>query len=903
MGKPEELMQIFLDESRELIESLDQNIVAFEDDPQNKPLLDDIFRAFHTLKGNAGLVGLKKFEKIAHITEEILSDIRDGRVEITAELISFMLEALDRLKILHEAVEKTNSDDVEIEMDSLSKPTGDETQNDQSVTPESSDSVQAEETAIENEVVSEDGSWGLFPENIEDRPMETGDSREELIEQADEFETAAELSSNAAKAAGEAATKKTDVPESWNKPETAIRVDVGLLDRMMNLVGELVLSRNQILQFVPQFENSNFASTCQRLNLVTSELQESVMKTRMQPIGNIFNRFRRVVRDVAKDTGKLVNLKIEGQETELDKTIIEGIRDPLTHLVRNAIDHGIENEKKRKTQGKPPCGTLVLRAYHEGGQVNIEIIDDGAGMDVRKIKNKAIERQLITPEQAQKMADKDALGLIFQPGFSTAAKITNISGRGVGMDVVRTNIEKIGGSVELNSIHGQGSTIKIKIPLTLAIIPALVLKCNDQRFAIPQVSLLELVLLEGDNIRQIEKVGDAEIYRLRGKLLPIIRLSEMLKLPARAPLPEEAVSIIVLSADNTEFGLIVDEILDTEEIVVKPLSKHLKNIRAFAGATVMGDGKVALILDVVGLVERAALQLDKGARELHSTEAQKKAETGTLHTLLLFTLAENEYFAVPLSLVARLETFPANAVEQAGSSPVMQYRGNIMPLIRLDSVLPVNPMPENENISVLTFKVDNNDVGLVVNEIIDVIETRDKLDSEALNESGILGSVVLNGKVTVLVDAFEIIKGEFPHWFDKKGLGPEIEYENQRVLIVDDSTFIRSTYRTYLEPEGFTIVEAENGEEALEIISADSFDYIITDIEMPQMDGLELTKNIRANKKLRDLPIIVSSSLANEDDIRRGKEAGADAYLKKIDRVSLLNALEMASTENENGEN
>ncbi|MCA9732762.1 chemotaxis protein CheW [candidate division KSB1 bacterium] len=903
MGQHEELMQIFLEESRELIESLDQNIVAFENDPHNKPLLDDIFRAFHTLKGNAGLVGLKKFEKVAHVTEEVLTNIRDGQVEITSDLISFMLDALDRLKLLHEAVEQTNSDEVELEIVSPPESKSKSKKRVQPVNiiledePSIEEPEEVQPIVKENEIVSEDGSWGLFVENMESDIQAAAENKAQQQDAEPTFDELQEESLHP-EAAEQSNEPKTNVPASWGKADTAIRVDVGLLDSMMNLVGELVLSRNQILQFVPQFDNSSFSATCQRLNLVTSELQEGVMKTRMQPIGNIFNRFRRVVRDVATSTGKLVNLKIEGQETELDKTILEGIRDPLTHLVRNAIDHGIEVESVRKKLGKEPAGTLILRAFHEGGQVNIEIIDDGAGMDIEKIKAKAIEKQIISPEQALHLSEKDALSLIFKAGFSTAAKVTNISGRGVGMDVVRTNIEKIGGTVELNSRLHKGSTIRIKIPLTLAIIPALILKSNEQRFAIPQINLLELVHIDEESQNQIETVGGAEIYRLRGKLLPILRLGDMLHLSNAETNDLNSTNIIVLAADNREFGLIVDEILDTEEIVVKPLSKHLKEISSFAGATVMGDGRVALILDVVGLAETAAMLFQKTDAKRENEEQQLDKSETSLQTLLLFKVAQNELFAVPLSLVSRLETFQVSAIEETGGVRVLQYRNKIMPVIQLDKLLPIGAMPDQEVISVLTFKIDNNDVGIIVSEIIDVIETNEKPDTESLHHHGILGSMILNKKVTILIDAFEIIKHKFPHWFDKKGIAPEVEYRHQRVLVVDDSNFIRSTYRTYLEPEGFTIVEAENGEQALELISADAFDYVITDIEMPQMDGLELTKNIRANKKLSDLPIIVSSSLASEDDVRRGKEAGANAYLKKIDRSSLLEALEDAAFKN-----
>ncbi len=927
MGQHDDLIQIFIEESRDYIDLLDQAIVKFENEPDNKALFDEIFRAFHTLKGNAGLVGMKKFEKIAHVTEEILTDIRDGKIEISADIITFLLDSLDRLKILHEAIEEHETDAGE-NIDSPETPVvpskstaGAEAEDAPPAAPAEQAQAPAEEKAnnkeeTPDEIVAEDGSWGIFPEN-QPGAQKAGDAPEEIVaadgswglftenlpqkdaekpapaasaEETNSGPTQNETSQGANGQARNGTSQKTDVSSKWNKAESAIRVDVGLLDKMMNLVGELVLARNQIVQFSTSQENANFHATTQRLNLVTSELQESVMKTRMQPIGNVFNRFPRVVRDVARDTGKRVALKIEGQETELDKTIIEGIRDPLTHLVRNAIDHGLEDPETRSNLRKDPQGTLILRAYHEGGQVNIEIIDDGRGIDPEKIRNKAVEKGLLSFDQAKNLSDRDAINLIFRAGFSTAEKVTNISGRGVGMDVVKTNIEKIGGTVEIISNPGKGTTVKIKIPLTLAIIPALVVTAGTQRFAIPQINLLELVSLEGDDVHAIENMGDAEIYRLRGKLLPIIRLKNILKLDDdEENKKDEAVNIVVLGADDTQFGLVVDLIHDTEEIVVKPLDKHLKEIGSFAGATVMGDGKVALILDVVGLAETARVALEKNQSFV---EAKENGEVGNeySHTLLLFSVDDDDQYALPLSLVSRLETFPASAVEQAGNREVIQYRGTIMPLLRLENHLPIRPMPQKDTISVLTFTVDKNDVGFVVNEILDVIETNEKVNSSALQQTGILGTIIIDGKITLMIDAFRIIQSEFPEWFNRKGDG--IVKSRPRILVVDDSHFIRATHRAYLESVGYQVIEASDGEDALEKLSAEDVDFIITDIEMPKMNGLELGRNIRANKKFGHIPIIAVSSLNDPESIRASQEIGIDDYLIKLNREEILNSIQ-----------
>ena len=463
-----------------------------------------------------------------------------------------------------------------------------------------------------------------------------------------------------------------------------------LLDKLMNLVGELVLARNQILQFNAVQKDTAFLSTSQRLNLITTELQEGVMKTRMQPIGNVWSRFPRVVRDLAMACGKEVRIEMEGKETDLDKTIIEAIKDPLTHLVRNSVDHGIEPPELRRQRGKPAEGRLFLRAFHEGGQVNIEIADDGAGIEPEKLKHKALERGLINQEQAARMGEREALNLIFLPGFSTAAKVSNISGRGVGMDVVKTNIEKIGGTVDLHSQLGRGTTIKIKIPLTLAIIPALVVTSGGDRYAIPQVSLLELVRLDGEQVRKgIEHIHGAPVYRLRGHLLPLVYLNRQLGVESRrADEADEAVNIVVLQAGERHFGLVVDGINDTEEIVVKPLGKQLKGVSVFAGATIMGDGQVALILDVLGTAQSAGVISETRDQGLAGVTARTQQQGDQWQTLLLVGLGREGRAAIPLSLVARLEEIPLEQVERGAEQEVVQYRGQILPLIRLKQVLP-----------------------------------------------------------------------------------------------------------------------------------------------------------------------------------------------------------------------
>jgi two-component system chemotaxis sensor kinase CheA len=506
--------------------------------------------------------------------------------------------------------------------------------------------------------------------------------------------------------------------------------------------------------------------TTQRLNLITTELQAGVMKTRMQPIGNVWSKFPRVVRDLSLSVGKKVKLYMEGAETELDKTIIEAVKDPLTHLVRNAIDHGLEAPEVRAAAGKPVDGTLSLRAFHEGGHVNIEISDDGSGIDNERIKAKAISSGLISAEQAAKLSERDASALIFLPGLTTATAVTNISGRGVGMDVVKTNIEKIGGVMDIHSVRGVGTTFRIKIPLTLAIIPALIVTTADNRYLIPQVNLVELVRLEADQaLSSIEKIHNAPVVRLRDRLLPLVDLADVLKTPKKSQAPsslddDEAevdprskpVNIVVLQADDNQFGLIVDEVLDTEEIVVKPMGRQIKNIPAFAGATIMGDGRVALIIDVMGLAQESgviAQSRDRSAGETHTTTVEELAST---QPMLVLGVGSTSRAAIPLSAVDRLEEFARDIIESTGGKDVVQYRGSILPLAYVSQILNVpSSSDEVDVLEVVVHTSNGTSVGIVCDSIVDIIDESFNLQATD-SRPGVTGVAVIDGRVTDVLD-------------------------------------------------------------------------------------------------------------------------------------------------------
>ena len=598
-----DMVKEFLIESYENLDQLDRDLVTLEQDPHSQSTLASVFRTIHTIKGTCGFLGFGKLESLAHVGESLLCKLRERELLLDPDITSGLLAQVDAIRQMLESIEQIGNEgdtdyaDLRERLVKLQQPRQ----------PQQPAAVENAEPDVQPNVAAASTLPG-------DATIEAGHSNPKNVAAVaapvdGDSRSAGEVLVERGEAHAEQVHEVLKTQQEARLSEGCIRVDVSLLEKLMNRVGELVLARNQILQYTSASEDTTFLNTCQRLNLITTELQEGVMKTRMQPIDTIWSKFPRVVRDLALQCGKQVRVEMEGKETELDKTIVEAIKDPLTHLVRNSVDHGIESPEQRVAAGKPAEGRLHLRAFHEGGQVNIEITDDGGGLKLDRIKKKALDRGLITADQGSRMRDRELALLIFRPGFSTAEKVTNVSGRGVGMDVVKTNIEKIGGAVDIQSQPGRGTTIKIKIPLTLAIIPALVVSSGGDRYAIPQVSLLELVRLEGAQARQgIEQLHSAPVYRLRGQLLPLVYLNRELGLsevPDAATQDDGIVNIVVLRADDRQFGLVVDAINDTEEIVVKPLGKQFKGVSIFAGATIMGDGNVALILDVLGVAQSA----------------------------------------------------------------------------------------------------------------------------------------------------------------------------------------------------------------------------------------------------------------------------------------------------------
>jgi two-component system chemotaxis sensor kinase CheA len=694
-------------------------------------------------------------------------------------------------------------------------------------------------------------------------------------------------------------TKKAESVEPETKTETtftketSLRVNISLLDSLMNLAGELVLSRNQLIQSIASSNEHGLDMAKQRIDIVTSELQDAIMLTRMQPIGKVFNKFPRVVRELAKDLGKEVKLDLEGKEVELDKSIIEGLNDPLTHMIRNSVDHGVETPADRKEAGKKETGRVLMRAYHEAGQINIEIIDDGKGIDGDVLAYKAIEKGLLTEDQVEAMSDKDRVNLIFLPGFSTAKTISDVSGRGVGMDVVKSNLDALGGVVDVQSVVGEGTTFRIKLPLTLAIVPSLLVSIGEERFAIPQVNLDELLRIPANQVKErIEVVGDAKVVRLREDLLPVLSLSDILGIDSPDSNNSKAVNIAVVSAGTLKYGLIVDKLHDSVEIVVKPLGRHLKNCNEYAGATILGDGRVALILDVGNLASRAELtNVEGGMTTSNENESQQQiVHVGDVELFLLFRSSSTEQFAVPLNLVSRIERIKAHQMEKLGDRYVIQYMGGSIPLFAMHEVAAVKPLEEQDTYIVIVFIISGKEFGLLVTGPLDTAEVEVNVDDRVFKQPGVLGSMVIRKNTTLIVDIYGFIKTIQPQWLEHED---NEESDRSTLLLVEDAAFFREQVRAVLEDEGFNVITAEDGVIAWDLLQQhdEEISIVVTDIEMPNMNGFELTQKIKKDSRFSSMPVIAVTSLSEERHRIEGRKVGIDDYQLKLDRQKLIESI------------
>ncbi|MBL9034394.1 MAG: chemotaxis protein CheW [Rhodospirillaceae bacterium] len=674
----------------------------------------------------------------------------------------------------------------------------------------------------------------------------------------------------------------------------SIRVNVELLENLMTMVSELVLTRNQVLQILRKQKDSEFAAPLQRLNHVTSELQEGVMKTRMQPIGNAWSKLPRLVRDLSHELKKKIDLVMIGQDTELDRQVLEMIKDPLTHMVRNSGDHGLEGPEERRKAGKPETGKITLNAYHEGGHIIIEISDDGRGLPLEKIKAKILQNGLATESELEQMSEQQIQQYIFKAGFSTAAKVTSVSGRGVGMDVVRTNIEKIGGTVEMRSTQGKGSTFVIKIPLTLAIVSALIVECAQERFAIPQISVVELVRATSTGDLRVERIKDTPVLRLRNRLLPLVSLRNLLKLDGGQQGSEDDTFIVVAQVGTYSFGIMVDRVFDTEEIVVKPVAPILRDIEMFSGNTILGDGSVIMILDPNGIASHSGQMGVSDGQSAEQMAAKSRGQSEEKVPLLLFRAGDGSPKAVPLALVARLEEIERKTIEQSNGRWVVQYRGQLMPLITMDHSQEL--AAEGARQPVLVFQDGDHSMGLMVDQIVDIVEA--KLNVELGAEiPGRIGSAVVAGQATEIIDTGYFLRQAFADWFGSQERDRNVGGQ-KRLLLVDDSAFFRNLLAPQLSAAGFAVTAVESPDKALALCEAgDEFDIIVSDIEMPGMSGFEFCEAVKRQGRWQNIPIVALSSRASPRDLEKGRDVGFDDYVAKYDRDGLVHTLNSTLTE------
>lgn len=1032
----DDLLNEFLTETFESIEVVDVELVELEKDPNNKSVLDNIFRLVHTIKGTCGFLGLPRLEAVAHSGENVLGKFRDGEMDVTPEAVTLILSALDRIKEILEGLEQTQEepagDDSEIinqlnamaegkapsevkvddsvrlverveapievsdvrpsvpgeaTLDELEAafmaapgPEEDELEEEAAVSSKlesiggletisvlshlfhnrvCSDasmkdllkgadlrkSKKALEdfliTSLENNACAEDIVESSFAEFIkkgilEDQFYNTTKHFESVLEEVGvsaldaEFlkeiytQTSVKILPAAKKNIKVAAepeksadvTKNAGASKEGSIANQSIRVAVDVLDNLMNMVSELVLTRNQLMQISRRAGDNEFDIPLQRLSQCTTELQEGVMKTRMQPIGNAWSKLPRIIRDLQMELGKKIELQMLGADTELDRQVLELIKDPLTHMIRNSADHGIEKIEDRVAVGKKETGTIRLNAFHEGGQIIIEISDDGAGLPVDKLKEKALANNLATEEELAEMSDQQIQRFIFHAGFSTAQQVTSVSGRGVGMDVVRTNIEKIGGTIELKSTEGKGTTFFIKIPLTLAIVSALIVESGSERFAIPQISVLELVRASNDSNHTIEYINSTPVLRLRDRLLPLLHLNtilgfqneESVEVEENAEVKEtnateEEVSpnedfIIITQVGDFTFGIIVDQVFDTEEIVVKPMAPLLRDLSVFSGNTILGDGTVIMILDPNGIANEANEAMSDIADQYGDTDEEASvSKFNDKEAILLFRAGGDTKRAVPLSLVSRLEEIDVSKIEDSEGAKMVQYRGKLMPLVLINDLYNIKSEGRQP---MLVFTDDDKAMGIIVDEISDIKE--DQLNVELnSNAVGQLGTAIIDGIATEVIDIAHYFEKTFNNW--QMGMEPTANEERDRrksILIVDDSSFFLNLLKPLLTASGYNVTIAGDATEALKLREKGlNFDLIVSDIDMPEMNGFEFAEEVRENGIWQETPMVALSANNSEKRSEKGRAAGFNNYVEKLDRDTLLQAIEDQFSEQE----
>ncbi len=1036
----QEMISDFVEESKELLESIVEDFLQLEKTPDDTNLVNKLFRAVHTIKGTSGFLGLTSIGTLAHAMETLMSKIRDGKILPENAHINVLLASSDLLsKMIHD-VHSSNSVDISsqtallqtlIDGKSVAAPeTSPAVQEvpEPQMTPntaaeismpasrqESSDAIdpeiltgfvfearkylnnldellssladhpeKAESSVLQNifravsaiegtarfiglkNISMLAGDMAAFFENQlkagsavsaneMDSMLTVKDRLESLIddiEHSDDIDvsdlhqklqwvagpaepvptTAKNIpappsgapslqAANPARVALPARPdpnskppQKSAMPKAPEKEEIAsetIRINVGLIDQLMRLAGELVLIRNQLLITLSEAAGGK-REVVQRLDSVTSELQEAIMKTRLQPVGTIFNKIPRIIRDLAQSLGKDIRVQIVGAEVELDKNILELLAGPMIHLVRNSADHGIETPEERTASGKAPQGSLEVQAYHEGGLIHILIRDDGKGIDTDKVAKKAILSGIRNPVEISSMSENEIMNLIMIPGFSTAEQVTDVSGRGVGMDVVKSSIEKLNGSIDITSQPGKGTTFLMKLPLTLAIIPSLIISSQGRRFAIPQVNLDELFSINAQSDGpHIERAGDQEVFRLRDSLLPMVRFNEVLSHPGRFNRNDKHhliqkyhgggtreatnTNFAVLIAGNRRFGLIIDEVIGTEEIVVKPMHPAIKKIRIYSGATILGDGSVAMILDAEGIGNHAAIDFNAGLEDTANLLRFAKTGEENMESVLLFRNGPSEQFAVSLHMVQRIQQIHLPDIEKVGSQEFANIDNKSFRILRLESLMNVSAFSNTGNAFLLLFKHVSKPVGLLISELIDIKEARISLDSFGYGTEGILGSDIIEGKLTLFLDIHKLIELSDPivkqTEIPQRRATDKQSPDSARLLVVEDSSIFRQMLTRYLAPEGYNIDLAEDGLVALEKVRTNTYDLIISDLEMPNMNGLEFIRELRHSNYQNNIPAIALSSINSAEVIEKAMQSGFDHYEVKLEKDNLIKAV------------
>ncbi len=875
------LMKEFLVETYDALHSLRMLLHEIEKKPNDIEGFNFIFRAIHTLKGSASFLGLSKLKSLSHSIENLLDLLRNSKILFNGDLFDVLTESFDLIdQLLKKIEENRNEGDIDVDHLIVKLDLFIEV----SLIEAAPDNKNAEKTS---EVLADSQEKIVVSEVFEERKNA---SKDDLLGHKNESD---DLNINAAPVQ-EIESKKTN-----SVVDSVVKVNVKLLDQLMNMVGELVVNRNQIIQYVGKVDDFELHKLTHQLDTITSELQNEIMATRMQPVGQVLNKFERVVRDLSKSQGKKILLSISGQETELDKTLIEAMKDPLTHLIRNAIDHGIEMSDERLRLRKPEMANLKLMAFHESGKVSIKIQDDGRGIDSEKIKSKAIEKGIITVDAAEKMSNKEIINLIFAPGFSTAEKITDISGRGVGMDVVRTNIEKIGGEIDIETVKGLGTTITLRIPLTLAIIPSLIVYSNEKAYCVPQLNIVEFVLLDsgqyGSTLYQMHGVN---FIRLREKLIPIYELKSILESESTEKVTQldlngDFMNIVVVVGDGQEFGIVVDSIYDIEEIVVKPLSKNLKNLEYYSGATIMGNGEIALILETSSIIKKINPFRNKSELKNVKNQSKSKERNQSARDFLVFSLRDKKKYGIPVSFIDRIEEISKHSLNFSGTKIFTKYREHVVPLIDIQTF--INPemvfAVQEELLQVLMINVRGNLIGLIVENVFDIAFIEDDINEVVVNTFGVAGTVFVGDEAIQIMDTAQIFSSQFKDVFKK--------LDKKFIYHIDDSKMHRKILKDIIETEfseNIILNSFEGPVEFLEYLKAHGDEIlknslIISDIDMPALNGWELIAKIQENYPNKDFIYFALTSRNHFEDREKSKDLKLEAHLKKFNKSEIVESI------------